>query len=134
MSTKQDKKLVSQIIKGFGPVIDLRSNPGAIIEILRKFSVAGEPTDGGQPCGGTPPPPPPSSSGGGSGGQPCGGTPNPPDPPPSSRIADTITNREVLAAVTKLSRDLSAVKSSITSLQSAQKQIATSVKQVAKTR
>ena len=86
MDGKKSQALVNRIIKRYGPVIDLRANPEAIIDIIRRFA---EETDGGQPCG---------------------GTPNPPPPPSPSRVADRVTNEEIMKAVLKLSRDVSALR------------------------
>lgn len=56
----QDEKIVRQIIKRHGEVINLRENPAVIIEIIRKFGRVAE-DDGGLP-GGVPPSPPPGPS------------------------------------------------------------------------
>jgi hypothetical protein len=93
MKSKTDAMLVDKIIKRYGPVIDLRSNPQTIIDILRTISVD-DPPDGGTPCG---------------------GVPNPPPPPPGSRFEGEVTNEDLMKAVLKLSRDLSTVKTTITS-------------------
>lgn len=85
MTDRQSKALVNRIIKLYGPVLDLRKNPDVIIDILRRFD---EVPDGGTPCGGVPMPP----------------------PPPSSRVGDRITNDDLLKAILKLSRDVSALK------------------------
>ena len=90
MPTKADTALVNKIIKRFGPVIDLRANPGVIIDILRTFD---EPPDGGSPCG---------------------GVPNPPPPPPSpSGTVERVTNEDLMKAVLKLTRDVATIKSSL---------------------
>lgn len=89
MATKADQAFVNKIIKLYGPVIDLKENPGVIIDILRRFD---EPPDGGSPCG---------------------GVPNPPPPPSPSRVADRVTNEDLMKAVLKLSREVSAIKNSV---------------------
>lgn len=97
MATKQDSALVKRIIKLYGPVLDLRTNPGVIIDILRRFD---EPPDGGTPCGGVPTPP----------------APEPPAPSPSpspSRVGDLITNEDLMRAVLKLTREVSALRKSL---------------------
>ena len=90
MRPENSGALVKRIIKLYGPVIDLRKNPGVIIEILRRFD---EPPDGGNPCGGVPLPPP---------------------PPPSSKVGDRVTNEEILRAILKLSREVGAIKKGLT--------------------
>ena len=89
MATKADTALVSKIIKRFGPVIDLRANPGVIIDILRTFD---EPPDGGSPCG---------------------GVPNPPPPPSPSGTVERVTNEDLMKAVLKLTKDVATLKSSL---------------------
>jgi hypothetical protein len=86
MKATPSRALVERIIKLYGPVIDLRKNPEVIIDILRRFD---EPPDGGNPCGGVPSPPP---------------------PPPSSSMRDRVTNDDILKAVLKIARDVSAIK------------------------
>jgi hypothetical protein len=82
---QEDSQIVNRIIKLYGPVIDLRKNPEVVIEILRRFD---EPPDGGTPCGGVPPSP----------------------PPPSATLEGRVTNEEVLKAVLKLAREVSAMR------------------------
>jgi hypothetical protein len=60
-----DDKIVKQIIKRHGRVIDLEESPETIIDILRTFSVdetVAEIPDAGSPPGGAPPAPPPGPS------------------------------------------------------------------------
>jgi hypothetical protein len=90
MKSKTDAKLIEKIIKRYGPVIDLRKEPEVFIDILRTV-LADEPPDGGQPCGGTPLPP----------------------PPPGSRIAGEVTNEELMKAILKLTREISAIKTTL---------------------
>lgn len=77
-----DEKVVQQIIKRHGDVIDLRRNPEVIVEILRKFGRVAE-TDGGLP-GGVPPSPPPG---------------------PTS-LQGTVSNEDLLREVLKLQRSV----------------------------
>lgn len=80
---KSDKKLIAGIIKKYGPVIDLRTNPEIMIDILRKHTYN---DDGGLP-GGVPPSPPPG---------------------PTS-FQDRITNEDIMKAVLALSRQVKAL-------------------------
>lgn len=73
-----DEQLVAQIMKRYGPVIDLRERPEAILDIIRRFSS----NDGGLP-GGVPPSPPPG---------------------PTSFQAGEPTLREVMQELLKVSR------------------------------
>jgi hypothetical protein len=91
MARMKTDALVNKVIKLHGPVIDLRANPEVIIDILRRF--ADDLPDGGTPCGGVPNPPPPPSS-----------------------VEDRVRNDEIMKAVLKLSRDVSAIKKSLTAL------------------
>jgi hypothetical protein len=84
MRSKTDAKLISNIIKRYGPVLDLRKNPEQFIDILRTI-VADEPPDGGNPCGGV----------------------------PQARFESTVSNEDLMKAILKLSRDLNALKSSL---------------------
>src|SRR4051812_21623047 len=88
MDARKTKLRVNRIIKRYGPVIDLRTNPETIIDIIHRF--ADDPDGGGQPCAGTPPPPPP--------------------PPPPSSGDERVTNEEIMKVVLKLSRDVSALR------------------------
>lgn len=51
---KNETKIVEQIIKRYGEVLNLKENPSVIIDIIRRFGQ----DDGGLPPGGTPEPPP----------------------------------------------------------------------------
>jgi|ERR1700730_16909136 hypothetical protein len=88
MNSKEEKALVDRIIKLHGAVIDLRTNPGVMIEILRRF----ETPDAGSPCGGVPDPPP---------------------PPSPSKVGDRITNEDIMKAVLKLSREVNAIQKAL---------------------
>jgi hypothetical protein len=57
-----DDQIVQAVIKRYGAVIDLRENPSAIIDIIRRFRFGADDPDGGLPPGGAPKPPPPDPS------------------------------------------------------------------------
>jgi hypothetical protein len=82
-----EKQIVSAIIKRHGPVIDLRTEPSVIIDIIRQFgAVADEP---GTPDGGSAP----------------GGAPKPPPPDPS-RMGSIVQLDDVMKVLLKVSRDI----------------------------
>lgn len=83
-----DEEVVEFIIKKYGPVLDLRENPGSIIDIIRTFAPAAAP-DGGTPCGGVPTPAP---------------------SPSVAHGADDVTLSEVLRQLLTLSRDVTLIK------------------------
>src|SRR6202034_3235994 len=58
-----EKRIVQQVIKRYGAVIDLKARPDILIDILRQFRLEDDDGDGGLPPGGAPPPPPPSPDG-----------------------------------------------------------------------
>lgn len=91
MST--DDEIVERAIAKFGPVLDLRSNPQALIDIVHAAQLE-VPPDGGAP-GGTPPPPPPG---------------------PTSMQASEATLDDVMAEVLKLSRRLAEATREISQL------------------
>ncbi|WP_123025722.1 hypothetical protein [Mycolicibacterium stellerae] len=51
-----EDKFIERVIADYGPVIDLRQTPQAIIEIIRKFHDLAAIPDGGLPPGGVGPP------------------------------------------------------------------------------
>ena len=53
---KDEASIVDQIVRRYGEIINLKDNPGIVIDILRRFGGALD--DGGLP-GGVPPSPPP---------------------------------------------------------------------------
>jgi hypothetical protein len=89
MKSKTDAMLVEKIIKRYGPVLNLRENPQQFIDIMRTI-LADDPPDGGSPCGGVPPSPPGSA-------------------------LERITNEDLMKAILKLSRDVSTLKTSLSS-------------------
>ena len=78
---KDEMKVVNQIIKRYGSVIDLEKDPSVMIEILRKFTIFG--SEPGTPDGGTPPTGPTSHQG-------------------------RVTNEDLMKAILKLSRQVAA--------------------------
>jgi hypothetical protein len=102
-----DERIVEQIVKKHGEVLNLRENPGVIIDILRRFGPAMDHDDGGLP-GGVPPSPPgpwsrPFDSEPGTGGGTDGGT-GPTGP--SSRGFDGPGLDAVLKEVLRLSKSV----------------------------
>jgi len=57
---RDTSRIVAQIIKRYGPVIDLRKDPTVIIDIIRNFGDVFDDPDGGTLPGGVPDPPPPA--------------------------------------------------------------------------
>jgi hypothetical protein len=67
---KREDRIIRAIIQDHGPIIDLRQNPGLLIEIIRKYGLdlgpfadtpdGGPPLPGGVPPSPTPPEPAPS--------------------------------------------------------------------------
>jgi hypothetical protein len=84
---KTNDAVVKRVIKRHGAMIDLEKNPGAIIDIIRRFGPEVAAND--NPCGGTPPSPGPGKAGG------------------------RVTNEEVLRAVLRLAREFDALKKSV---------------------
>ena len=90
-----DEEVVQRAIARFGPVLDLRTNPQALIDIVRASRVS-EPGDGGLPPGGVPEPPPP--------------------PGPTSMQVGEATLDDVMAEVLRLSRRLTEATNEIAQL------------------
>ena len=88
-----DDDIVQRAIAKFGPVLDLRANPQALIDIVRASRVS-EPGDGGLPPGGVPEPP----------------------PGPTSMQVGEATLDDVMAEVLRLSRRLSEATNEIVEL------------------
>lgn len=57
-----DDAIVERAIAKFGSVLDLNSNPQALLDIVHAARLQDHDPDGGLPPGGTPPPPGPTSS------------------------------------------------------------------------
>ncbi len=57
----QDEKVIKDIIRKYGEVIDLKETPYLVVEIIRNFGgrIQGLSPDGGLPPGGVPPEPTP---------------------------------------------------------------------------
>ncbi len=86
--TKQmEEKIVADIIRRYGDVINLKENPALIVEIIRNFGKHLF-DDGGLPGGVGPVPPPPS---------------------PTSHF-DTVTNAELMKQLLKLTKDLAIIQ------------------------
>ena len=81
-----DEKIVKEVIRKYGEVIDLRETPYVLIEILRKYQLRLTPDDGGLPPG---------------------GVPTPPSPGPALRVVDMSV---LLKAILELSREVKAIK------------------------
>jgi hypothetical protein len=92
-----DDEIVERAIAKFGPVLDLKANPQALIDIVNAARVRDP--DGGLPPGGTPPPPPP-----------------PPPPGPTSMQVSEATLDDVMAEVFKMSRRLAEATKEIAQL------------------
>jgi hypothetical protein len=86
MEMKKEEKLVKEIIKKYGPVINLKESPYIMVEILRKYGPIFQ-DDGGLPPGGVPP-----------------------EPPPGPDDRDKVHNSDILKEVLKLSRDVKAIR------------------------
>ncbi|WP_159025612.1 hypothetical protein [Aquimarina sp. Aq78] len=59
VSVKNQEKIIKDVIKKHGPIIDLEKDPQLLIDILVKFKPQFYGPDGGLPPGGVPDPPPP---------------------------------------------------------------------------
>ncbi|MEA3063211.1 MAG: hypothetical protein QOJ94_2992 [Sphingomonadales bacterium] len=98
MNVRKSSSLVQKVIKRYGPVIDLRTNPEILIDILRGLGLDDAPDGGLKP----------------------GGAPDPkPTPPPSSGIDRPVTNEDLLRAVLKLARDVADIRGSLKTLRAA---------------
>jgi len=92
---KQHEKIVRDVVKKYGYIIDLKKSPFLIIEILRRFGPIFDDPDGGVLPGGVPPPP---------------------SPPPPSIVGiegygeEKITNTELLREILKLGSQIKAIK------------------------
>jgi hypothetical protein len=82
---REETRIVKQIIKRYGAVIDLRENPQVILDILRIFA---DDPDGGLPPGGAPEPPAPAP------------------PPGPSGFGQHVTLDDVMKQVLKVSREV----------------------------
>lgn len=59
VSVKNQEKIIRDVIKKHGPIINLEKDPQLLIDILVKFRPQFYGPDGGLPPGGVPDPPPP---------------------------------------------------------------------------
>ena len=92
---KNEERIIKQVIKRYGAVIDLKKSPFVVIEILREHGRLFDEPNGGLPPGGTPPPPPP---------------PGPADRP---QIDNSAIMKQLLTLsreISKLSTDVKAIK------------------------
>ncbi|MDB5481387.1 MAG: hypothetical protein JWO83_2440 [Caulobacteraceae bacterium] len=89
--TREQKSLVNKIVKKYGPVIDLKENPEAMIEILRQFGPIFDDPDGGSKPGGVGSPPPCIVEG-----------------------SERVLLEDLMAAMLKLSREVAAIKRAVT--------------------
>jgi|RhiMetdeSRZDD1v2_1073273.scaffolds.fasta_scaffold98304_4 hypothetical protein len=83
---KNEDRIVKQVIKRYGAVIDLKKTPFVLIEILREHGRLFQDPDGGLPPGGVPPPP---------------------EPPPGPEDRPSIDNSVILKQILTLSREVS---------------------------
>jgi hypothetical protein len=100
-----EKRIVQQIIKKYGETINLRKRPDILVDILRRFHIAGEGPDGPDPGpdpdppdAPAPTPPLPDAP------APPGGLLPPPPPPPPSGFHGGPTIDDVMREVLKISR------------------------------
>ena len=87
---KRNEAVVRRVIKRYGPVIDLRRNPGVLIDMLRRFRNDVVSND-----------------------NPCGGTPQPPPSPGPSGAGARITNEDMMRAILRLTRDFNLLKKAV---------------------
>jgi hypothetical protein len=87
---REHKSLVNKIVKKYGPVLDLKENPEAMIEILRQFGRLFDDPDGGSKPGGV-----------GS-------------PPPCIVENERVLLEDLMSAVLKVSREVAAIKAAVT--------------------
>jgi hypothetical protein len=76
----KDEEIVRKIIKRYGEVINLKTSPSTIIDIIRTFASP----NGGSPPGGTPPGP--------------------------TSIQGSVTNEEIMRELLKVSKQISNIK------------------------
>ena len=80
---KMEEKIINDVIRKYGPIIDLKETPFVIIEIIRNFKSRFDGPDGGSPPGGV----------GGVGG-------------PHSDEFHSIKNSDILKEILKLSKEI----------------------------
>lgn len=100
--SKKEQKVVEEIAKRYGNVIDLKKSPAVLIEILRNFGHILE--NGG--TGGVSP----SSIAG------SGPPPPPPPPPPPSEGGEAVQIGDIMKAILRLQRDVNAISQVINKL------------------
>lgn len=89
--TREEKAVVTKVIKKYGSKINLEANPEVLIEILRSFGRLFDDD--------------------GDGGAKPGGVGSPPDP---CLVADgRVTEQEIMKAILALSREVASIKSLI---------------------
>ncbi len=83
LTRKEQEKIIKEVVKRYGNIINLKETPFVLIEILRDFKNR-LPDDGGAPPGGAPTPPGPA--------------------------AQQVENTEILQAILKLTKEVVAIK------------------------
>ena len=107
---KKEEKVILDVIKKFGDVINLRETPHVLFEIFRQFGgiIVAEIPDAGPP---PPPPPPPPLPGG---VPPTAPEPPPPSPEPSQ--FGKFKGEDIMREILKLSKEIVLLRKDIATL------------------